>query len=75
MMIGAVVFAVAQTGLLTHMTRTTILSAGTMIRMLMPGTLIEAARKLGLNGPVVAGALYLVLLVGMVTFLSALALH
>ena len=45
------------------------------MRTIMPATLAEAARKLGLNGTVVAAALYAVLVAGIVTFFSALALH
>jgi len=45
------------------------------MRTVMPATLSEAARKLGLNGAVVAGALYAVLVAGIVTFFSMLALH
>ena len=44
-------------------------------RMVMPGTLAAAARTLGLNGPVTAGALYAVLVLGLVAFFSAFVLH
>ena len=74
-LVGGLLLTVAQRGLLTRMTHNSIPTFGAMIRTMMPGTLIQAARKLDLNGPMVAGALYLVLLVGMVTFFSALTLH
>jgi hypothetical protein len=45
---------------------------GSMIRTLLPTTLGDAARTLGLNGAMVAGALYTVLLVGILTFFTAL---
>jgi hypothetical protein len=74
-LMGGLVATVAQRGLLVRMTDRTAPTAWTMMRMIMPGTLSEAARKLGFNGPVVAGALYAVLVVGIVTFFSALAVR
>jgi hypothetical protein len=74
-LVGGLLATVAQRGLLMRMTHTTTLNAGTMMRMVMPSTLSDAARKLGLNGPMVAGALYLVLVVGIVTFFSSLAVR
>jgi hypothetical protein len=74
-LIGGLLAMTAQRGLLVRMTERTVPMFGTMLRMVMPGTLSDAARKLGLNGPVVAGALYLVLVVGIVTFFGALAVR
>ncbi|HVS04632.1 MAG TPA: hypothetical protein VHK65_00505 [Candidatus Dormibacteraeota bacterium] len=74
-LVGGLLATIAQRGLLVRMTQTTIPTAGTMMRMIMPGTLSGAARKLGLNGPVVAGILYLVLVLGIVTFLSSLTVR
>jgi hypothetical protein len=74
-LVGGLLATIAQRGLLVRMTNTTIPTAGTMMRMLKPSTLSDAARKLGLNGPVVAATLYLVLVVGIVTFFSSLMVH
>jgi hypothetical protein len=74
-LVGGLLATIAQRGLLVRMTDTTTPTFGMMMRMVMPSTLSDAARKLGLNGRVVAGALYLVLLVGMVTFFSSLAVR
>jgi hypothetical protein len=74
-LVGGLLATIAQRGLLVRLTQTTIPTAGTMMRMIMPGTLNDAARKLGLNGPVVAGILYLVLVLGIVTFLSSLTVR
>lgn len=52
--------------------RATMMSS---LRVVLPSTIAGAARTLGLNGPVVAGVLYAVLLAGVVTFLGALVLH
>ncbi len=75
MVIGGLVAMTAQRGLLARTTEGTVPTFGTMMRMVMPGTLSDAARKLGFNGPVVAGALYLVLAVGIATFFGALAVR
>lgn len=61
--------------LLVRATHRTMPTAGTPMRMVMPATLIEAARKLGLSGPTIAAILYLVLIGGIVSFVSALSLR
>jgi hypothetical protein len=43
----------------------------TQMRMLMPSTMAEAARMLGLNGRLVVAGLYSVLVVGAVVFLTS----
>jgi len=73
--IGGLVAMTAQRRLLSRMTDGTVPRFGTMMWMVMPGTLSDAARKLGLNGPVVAGALYLALVVGIITFFGALVVR
>ena len=75
MFAGGLLAITAQRGLLARMTERTVPTFGTLMRTVMPATLSEAARTLGLNGAVVAGALYAVLVAGLVTFFSALALH
>jgi len=75
MFAGGLLATTAQRGLLARMTDRTVPTFGTLMRTVMPATLSEAARKLGLHGAVVAGALYAVLVAGLVTFVSALALH
>jgi hypothetical protein len=75
MFAGGLVAITAQRGLLARMTDRTVPTFGTLMRTIMPATLTEAARKLGLNGTVVAAALYAVLVAGIVTFFGALALH
>src|SRR5438874_2978209 len=75
MFAGGLLAITAQRGLLARMTDGTVPTFGTLMRTVMPATLSEAARKLGLNGTVVAAALYAVLVAGIVTFFSALALH
>jgi len=75
MFAGGLLAITAQRGLLARMTDRTVPTFGTLMRTVMPATLSEAARKLGLNGAVVAGALYAVLVAGIVTFFSTLALH
>jgi hypothetical protein len=75
MFAGGLLATIAQRGLLARMTDRTVPTFGTLMRTVMPATLSEAARKLGLHGAVVAGALYAVLVAGIVTFFSALALH
>ena len=75
MFAGGLLATTAQRGLLARMTDRTVPTFGTLIRTVMPATLSEAGRKLGLHGAVVAGALYAVLVAGIVTFFSALALH
>jgi len=75
MVAGGLVATTAQRSLLARMTDRTVPTFGTLMRTVMPATLIDAARKLGFNGPIVAGALYLVLVVGIVIFFSALTLH
>ena len=47
----------------------------TTLRLVMPATLSTAARTLGLNGPVVASALYLVLLAGVFAFFGSFLLR
>lgn len=44
-------------------------------RMILPSTLADAARTLGLNGPVTAGLLYAVLVAAIVVFVTALVLR
>jgi hypothetical protein len=63
--------ATSQRSLLTSMTDRRVPGFDTLLRMLLPGTLSEAARKLGLNGPLVAGVLYLILFVGVFAFFGA----
>lgn len=75
MMAGGLLATAAQRSLLGRMTDRTAPAFGSLLRAVMPGTLSDAARKLGFNGPMVAGALYLVLAMGIVIFLSALTLH
>ena len=75
MFAGGLLAITAQRGLLARMTDRTVPTFGTLMRTVMPATLSEAARKLGLNGAVVAGALYVVLAAGILTFFSVLALH
>lgn len=67
-------FVASRRRLLANTTDRTIPNLGTMIRTLMPATLSEAARKVGLNGPMVACVLYF-LIVGMVLFLGELTAH
>lgn len=43
-------------------------SFGTQIQGTFPNMMVAAARRLGLNGPLVAGALYAILTVGVVAF-------
>src|SRR2546421_12185899 len=75
MFAGGLLAITAQRGLLARMTDRTVPTFGTLMRTVMPATLSEAGRKLGLNGAVVAGGPYAVLVAGIVTFLSAPALH
>ena len=75
MFAGGLVAITAQRGLLARMTDRTAPTFGTLMRTVMPATLSEAACKLGLNGAVVAAALYAVLVAGIVTFFSTLAPH
>ncbi len=75
MVAGGLLATTAQSSLLGRMTDRSAPTFETLMRTVMPGTLSDAARKLGFNGPVVAGALYLVLIVGIVTFFSALTIH
>src|SRR2546429_4022774 len=53
---GGLLAITVQRGLLARMTDRTVPTFGTLMRTVMPATLSEAARKLGLNGAVVAGA-------------------
>lgn len=51
------------------------LTMGTQLRLLMPSTIGEAARMVGLNGPATAGVLYAILVAGIITFFSAVGRH
>jgi hypothetical protein len=69
--VGAIAVSIAHQMLLKRMTGGSRHTMGSMIRTLLPSTLADAARTLGLNGAMVAGALYTVLLVGVLTFFTA----
>jgi hypothetical protein len=69
--VGAIAVNIAHQILLKRMTGGSRHTMGSMIRTLLPSTLADAARTLGLNGAAVAGALYSVLLVGILTFFTA----
>lgn len=68
---GGLALVVSERRLSMRMTNRSIPGMWAQMRMLMPSTLAEAARTLGLNGRLVAAALYTVLLVGIVVFFTS----
>lgn len=46
-----------------------------LLRLLMPRTIAEAARLVGLHGTVTAGVLYAILIAGVIAFFEALGPH
>jgi hypothetical protein len=68
---GGIALVVSQRSLSMRMTNRSIPGMWTQMRMLMPSTMAEAARMLGLNGRLVVAGLYSVLVVGAVVFLTS----
>ena len=69
---GGIALLLSERALSVRMTNRSVPGLWTMMRMVMPATLAEAARMLGLNGRLIAGGLYVVLLVGIAAFLTSL---
>ena len=72
---GALVVSIAQQFLLRRMTGGSRTTMTALVRSILPSTLAEAARTVGLSGPVVACALYGVLLAGVLAFFSSFILR
>jgi hypothetical protein len=72
---GGLALVVSERSLSMRMTNRSIPGMWAQMRMLMPSTLAEAARTLGLNGRLVAAALYSVLLVGIAVFFTSVVGH
>jgi hypothetical protein len=68
---GGIALVVSQRSLSMRLTGRSIPGMWTQMRMLMPSTLTEAARMLGLNGRLVVAGLYSVLVVGAAVFLTS----
>lgn len=76
LMVGSgLALVVSERNLSMSMTNRSIPGMRAQMRMLMPSTLAEAARTLGLNGRLVAAALYSVLLVGIAVFFTSVVGH
>jgi hypothetical protein len=68
---GGIALVVSQRSLSMRMTNRSIPGMWTQMRMLMPSTMAEAARMLGLNGRLIVAGLYSVLVVGAVVFFTS----
>ena len=68
---GGIALVISERSLSVRLASRRVPGFWTTMRMIMPATLAEAARMLGLNGRLVAGALYLVLLAGIAAFLTS----
>jgi hypothetical protein len=75
MVAGGIALAVSERTLSMRTTNRSMPGMWAQMRMLMPSTMIEAARTLGLNGRVVAAGLYTVLVVGMAVFFTSVVGH
>ena len=72
---GALVVSIAQQFLLRRMTGGSRTTMTALVRSILPSTLAEAARTIGLSGPIVAAVLFAVLLAGVLAFFSSFILR
>jgi hypothetical protein len=72
---GGILAFVSMLRLQRRMSERSVPKFATQLRIAMPGTIAEAATSIGLNGRLVAGVLYAVLIVGMISFFAGALLR